>query len=293
MRAELRNTPKNNALIVAKHSGGVSMPMRNKERHARLSHSQPNFSLHGIHRTTPGIGRHYHHTPTHTLFKGSEPRGHGGSKGVYKVRIAMGGSSQRCASNDGTARDVADAQTTSVDHRADLHQRHADVYHGHYPRRWVQETKRNESAEEYLFKLKQNIVCMNLDDIKFNLKYECNGDIHEETGPVACCSKSSDIAAWTHDPAYYTRRYKPALRKRLRADVDHLLFKLIKSDVQSQSEYIKTRYLRRQNLPTPKSRQHFPTAGLTAGCGGTESTVRTWEEAQAAGRLPANYRPYI
>lgn len=290
-RASLRTSVHNNALVVAKHTGGASTTMRRKERHARPSHKEAHFSLHGVHRTTPGIGRHYHHTPTHTLFKGATPRGHGGTNGTYKVSIALGGSSQRCATNEGTDAEIALAQKASVDHRADVHRRHADVYHGHYPHRWVQETKRSASADEYLFKLQQNIVCMNHDDIKFNYHYDCSGGLRSDVGPASCCARM--LPSPTQDPAYYRRRYKPALRKRLRADDQHQLFKLIRADVRPQSEYIKTRYLRRQNLPTPKSRQHFPTAGLAAGCGGSGDTVRTWQEAQAAGQLPANYRPYV
>lgn len=277
-RASLRASAHNNRIVVPKHGGAASL--RLKERHAHLSHGGV-FTLHGVHRTTPGVGRYYNHTPTHTPFKGTEPCGHGGSGGRYVRRILLGGgAAQRGATNDGTAAEIAAAQPATLTKRADLRARYAALHHGRYPHRWVQETRRYIDAGEYTRQLTLRTACLNHDDVALRVSaYDCAGVCLKcDAGEPRCC------------PPVKIALGGPAPRRRLRADPDSPLVKLL-ADAVPQSEYIKTRYMRRVNLPTPANRQHFPTAGLAAGCGAS-SALRTWQEAVAAKALPATYRPH-
>lgn len=287
-RSSLKTSAHNR--VIAQHTNGHNPVLRAKQKHGGLSHDQPNFSLHGIHRTTIGVGRYYHHTPTHTLFKGNLPVGHGGFQGTYKVSIVQGGTPERCATNDGTPDALANAQTASLNKHADLHTRHADVYHGTYPRRWVQYTRGHMSAEEYIKKITEEAICANQENITMNPReYDCDNKCSkcERTDTPTCCEPADNSDA----ALLQTRRYRPAKRKKLRVNDTHLLFKIINAEVRPQSEYIKTRYLRKHNIPTPSNRQHYPTGGMSSACG-ISSATKTWEQAQAAGHLPADYRPF-
>tara|TARA_B100000683_G_scaffold261534_1_gene287593 strand:+ start:185 stop:1093 length:909 start_codon:yes stop_codon:yes gene_type:complete len=290
-RASLKTSSHNNALVVAKHNGGHNTVQKAKHKHCHLSHNQQHFSLHGTHRTTPGIGRHYHHTPTHTLYKGNLPKGHGGHNGQYKLSLVEGGAPQRCASNEGTDQQLANQQTTSLNRHADLHSRFAKGYHGHYPNRWVQKTIKTLDNKEYVYNLQKQVVCLNQDNIQWKLsEFDCDGKCLkcETTQTATCCHNNDD-----NDPHLFGRRTRPARQRKLRANDSHLLFKILNADVKPASEYIKTRYMRKHNLPTPANRQHWPTEGQGAtSCGGTTSFTKTWQEAQTLGQLPANYRPY-
>lgn len=280
-RSSLKTSAHNQ--IIAKHTNGNNSVLRSKHKHGGLSHGQ-SFSLHGVHRTVIGVGRYYHHTPSYTLHKDAVPRGHGGSHGTHKISIVKGGSAERCATNEGTPLQIAATQTTSLNKHSDLQTRHAALYHGTYPNRWVQHTRGHMTAEEYILKITEETACANSGSISMNPReYDCNGKCSkcETTSSTVCCDRVVDTS----------RRYRPAQRKKLRADSTHTLFKLLKNDAMPQSEYIKTRYMRKQNLPTPANRQHFPTNGMSSSCG-SSSAIKTWQEAKALGRLPADYRAY-
>ncbi len=285
-RASLQTSAHNNGLV--KQNGNGAATLRAKEKHAHPSQQQTSFTLHGVHRTTPGIGRLYHHTPTHTLFKGSLPRGHGGHHGSYKVSVCGGGAPQRCASNDDGA-----AQFASVSHHADLHARHAKGYHGHYPNRWVQKMRGHQDAQEYIFNLTKKAVCLNQDVIQWKLSdFGCDGKCLkcETTRDPTCCPPGTAAL----DPHMQQRRFRPAPQRKLRANDSNLLFKLLNAEVMPQGQYIKTRYMRKVNLPTPEDRQHWPTERLgAAGCGSSGAFAKTWQEAQAMGHLRPTYRPYV
>lgn len=290
-RASLKTSAHNR--VVAQHTNGHNPVLRAKHKHGGLSHDQKHFSLHGIHRTAIGIGRYYHHTPSYTPFKGNLPTGHGGSHGNYKVRIVQGSNPERCATNNGTPDSLANAQTASLNKHSDLQTRHADLYHGTYPRRWVQYTRGHMSAEEYIQKITEEAMCANQENITMNPReYDCDYKCAkcERTNTPGCC-EPLDTAGIAAAALLQTRRYRPAKRKKLRADDTHLLFKIINAEVRPQSEYIKTRYLRKHNIPTPSNRQHYPTGGTGSACG-ISSATKTWEQAQAAGHLPADYRPF-
>lgn len=293
-RTSLRSSAHNNGIVRPLNGGGLAT-MRSKERHAHPSHDARSFTLHGVHRTVGGVGRHYHHTPTHTPHRGATPRGHGGHGGTYKVSVTRGGAPQQCATNDAAL--AAEHQVASIGHRAGLHTRFAKGFHGHYPHRWVQKVEGHQTAEEYVLELARRSVCLNDDHLKYLAsEFDCEGGCLKcETRPPACCASSDDAATY-NDPAWYTRRRRPAPRRKLRADDDHLLVKLLHNHAaMPQSEYVRTRYMRRRNLPTPANRQHWPTEGTgAAGCGSSDraAAAKTWEEAVALGRLPADYRPY-
>lgn len=276
----LKFSTNTNQIIIPRNNNGT-VNMKRKEQHRHVSARQPQFSINGNHRTTPGIGRLHHHTPSHTLFKGNAPRGHGGFKGTYKIKINMG---ERCFSNDGTV------QTSSLNSHSSLQHMHPDVYFGTYPHRWVQHTENNKDNKHYISKLQEKAACLNEDNIKFNKNFDCLGNCIacESTITPVCCDPIDEDAL--RDSGYYLRTYKPGRQKKYKITNQRHLVKLLRADVIPQSEYVRTRYLRKSNLPTPLNRQHFPTQGYASSCG-SSSAFKTWQEAQAAGVLPADYRP--
>ena len=192
---------------------------------------------------------------------------------------------QRCATSDDGA-----AQSASVGHHADLHARHAKGYHGHYPHRWVQKMRSHQDAQEYIFNLTKKAVCLE-DTIKWKLSdFGCDGvpQVRDDArADVLLPAPRASTRTWRSAASGCAPTQ--AARQRL-----NLLFKILNAEVMPQSQYIKTRYMRKVNLPTPEERQHWPTERLgAAGCGSSGAFAKTWQEAQAMGHLPADYRPYV
>jgi hypothetical protein len=111
------------------------------------SHSRGSdgFSLNGKTRFTSGVGANLGKSVTRTPFKGTEPKGHGGGPrcrvaGIpARVNHCSGPEYPRVVANSGTCSTLQTLVKPSVQTTAAMIEaRHMGIFHGTYPRVWVQ-----------------------------------------------------------------------------------------------------------------------------------------------------------
>ena len=274
--AALRYSSSTNRRPSGGGGSGGAVPRRSL---ARPSSGAPQFTLHGTRRSTPGVGRTFA-SPTHTPMRGAEPRAHGmrGVSTPAQATKVLGG---------GRPTTSGEAAAASLTARAAEVAAHLPLHHGAYPRRWVQKLARYETAGDYTEAVAAGACRTAPAD------FSCEAAPYD-AGRASCCPP--DDAPSEYDLARAELRRAPTILRRPpkapRRDRTGRLTKNVR-EAMDQGKYVRTRYLRLREVGVhaPAALGPYPTegGGAARGCGGSAYT-RTWQEAQAAGQLPADWR---
>jgi hypothetical protein len=231
--------------------------MKRKSRLYNEPISRNGFSLNGGHRNQGWVGqtgRSYPRTP----FKGSEPVGNGGSFGKYNKSIVYAG---KCCTNDSSIVKTSTKNTsglilskitnpTSVFNSFCENGHCGPEWNGYNKVNWVKSfSPLNHSQGLHIKRVKVRSTC---NDEPRNVSENC-GDT-----------------------------YFIGTRKFTRSK----FFKNDNYGVISSGEYIDTRLLQNNNLPTPPCKQHFPVSLNKNGC---DIDVFTPEQAIDQGYLPKDW----
>ena len=237
-------------------------------------HAPNGFSLNGGYRNQGGVGQfRLIHGTNRTRFKGVEPIGNGGSGGKYTRVIYNSGT---CSANDSSI-----VKLSSKSNAGMIDTKYKWINGGRYPRRWHKDIPGGGSGgtggvgsaaacqSEYIKRLAQKAAAFKLSSV----------------GKTVC--DENNPAAGVVAPALTTNcrcvYYIGDKRKKI-------TFKPItkyQPTAMSQGEYIGKGGVYKANcLPTPANKVHFPMYMIHNGC---DVVYHTWQEAVAAGRLPANY----
>jgi hypothetical protein len=226
------------------------------------------FSLNGTLRNTSGF-RLLSGT-TRTPFRGALPRGYGTHFGQYNTSLTTN-SGSAVGINDPTVvkrSTVSDAAMRTLKYRW--------IRGGTYPRVWVKDMPTahvpRRTQSERISALSQRVARFK----PVNALVDGCG-ASTVPGPVvpgsAQCECIQRIAL--------SRGSIPSKRIRLVVKPNPAVRTV------SQGEYMAGgRIGRRECLPTPATKQHFPFTLVHNGC---DTNYMTWQEAQAAGALPAGY----
>jgi len=221
-----------------------------KHKHQR-GLSSGGFSLKGTVKNTGYIGQTNHNSSVRTIFKGTEPVGHGGCCGTYKRevlcnnRTSCGQADQRSALT--TSGYISTRITNPVVKTAD----------GECPVKWVKSFNPLEHAQ--------------------------SNYVHKVKVAAASCVVSKDDAGLKECTEGCTETYYIGTRKMTRS----VYSKAGESGAMSAGEYTDTVLYANNCLPTPPCKQPFPM--ILNNVSNCASFYLTPEEAQAAGLLPADW----
>lgn len=214
------------------------------------------FSLVGGHRNIGSVGpTNLAKSVTRTRFRGTAPMGHGSTNGVYKISVYNSGS---CCNNDPNI-----IKSSVKNNKGAIIQQYKWL-HSAYPNYWVKsDDSRPESTSQsaYIKVLSsRNSVCV---ENKVNSGIKIDDCADNEN---ICRASSYHIGGRRIYRTFYSKdlnRYP-----------------------QSCSQYTSTRYLKKNNLPTPDCLKPFP---MTLNHNGCDKNYLTPEEAIADGALPADW----
>jgi hypothetical protein len=245
----------------AKISAAASLPDASLDRRLGLG-----FSLNGTLRNSTGF-RLLGGT-TRTPFHGALPRGYGTTQGRYNTSLVSNSGSAVGINDPGVVKrsTVSDASMRALKYRW--------IRGGTYPRIWVKDmgtahVKRRTQLDR--------ILALSAKTAAFKPPNALVDGCGNSTVPVPPVPGSAQCEC--------IQRVGQSSRvlKRIRV--------VIKPNpavrTVSQGEYLAGgRIGRRECLPTPATKQHFPFTVVHNGC---DTNYFTWQQAQAAGALPAGY----
>lgn len=211
---------------------------------------QDGFSLVGGYRNQGAVGpTNLGRSVTRTPFRGNAPMGNGGCCGKYVVSVCNSGS---CCTNDPSI------IKRTVKSNAGMLDNKYRWMSGVYPNWWVQDTS-PLNASQGMFIAKLHAAAAG----------RCGQVTSNEAGVASGCSSNNGVQ-WT-------------------GGIPHCS-KLVAKDpiaAVSSSEYMGAGLMKKKCLPAPPSKKAFPFTVL--GGNNCQVSYNTWQEAQAAGALPANY----
>lgn len=214
------------------------------------------FSLVGGHRNIGSVGpTNLAKSVTRTRFRGTAPMGHGSTNGVYKISVCNSGS---CCTNDSSI-----IKSSVKNTKGAILQQYKWLHSG-YPNYWVKaDDSRPESTSQSAY---IKVISTRKSGCVIN---KVNSGIKLDACPEnenICKSSSYHIGG--------RRVYRTFYSKDLNAYP------------QSCSQYTSTRYLKKNNLPTPDCLKPFPMMLNHNGC---DKNYLTPEEAIADGALPSDW----
>lgn len=232
------------------------------------------FSLNGTLRNTSGF-RLLSGT-TRTPFKGPLPRGHGSGNGAYPLIISNTGSA--VGINDSTIvkrSNVSDATMRNLKYRW--------IHGGTYPRVWHKEI----ASAHVETRTQQSYIKMISEEGVPGARGRKGGAAFKVPGAALdACGRNAVLGL----PAAGTPECTCLRKVGTESAIKHLRIRITTKPGQivvSQGHYLTLGGVGRRNcLPTPPSKQPFPFAMPHNGC---DVNYLRWQDAQAAGRLPANF----
>ena len=247
----------------SKISVASSMPATSVERRLGLG-----FSLNGTLRNTTGF-RLLSGT-TRTPFRGELPRGYGTTQGRYNTSLV---------SNSGSAVGINDptiVKPSSVSDATMRTLRYRWIDGGTYPRIWVKDMG---TAHVVRRTQSERIKALSEKTAVFKPPNALVDKCGKSTIPTPPISGSAQCECIQR--IALSRGSIPSKRIRV----------IIKPNpavrTVSQGEYLSGgRIGRRECLPTPATKKHFPFTLVHNGC---DTNYYTWQQAQAAGALPTGY----
>lgn len=214
------------------------------------------FSLVGGHRNIGSVGQtNLAKSVSRTRFRGTAPMGHGSTNGIYKISVFNSGS---CCTNDPSI-----IKSSVKNNRgAIIHQ--YKWLHSAYPNYWVKSDDSRPEATSQSAYIKvissRNSVCV---------ENKVNSGIITDS-----CSENENICKSSSYHIGGRRIYRTFYSKELN------------TYPQSCSQYTSTRYLKKNNLPTPDCLKPFP---MTLNHNGCDKNYLTPDEAIADGALPSDW----
>jgi hypothetical protein len=208
------------------------------------------FSLVGGHRNIGVVGpTNLAKSVTRTPFRGIAPMGNGGSLGSYVVSVSNSGS---CCTND------AEIIKNTVKNTSGMIAEKYKWLNGTYPNWWVQDTSPlKHSQGAHIIKKQEETA-------------RCGVMLSTDAGTAATSCEGNKGVQWINGIPRCSRGFTK--------DVNVAV---------SSSKYMTTGLLKKRCLPAPASKQAFPfPVNNGDNC---VTTYDTWQEAQQAGLLPANY----
>ena len=228
------------------------------------------FSLNGGHRNIGQVGvTNLAKSVTRTPFRGAIPMGHGGHLGKYQVAVYNSGS---CSANDPNIIKLSTKNTK-----------------GHYfesfkypicdngncgkgsQQNWVQDMSPDNYGQELYI---HNLVAANgscvvnkNEQLLADMPYKCPATVNNLGQEVQCKAGTYHIGGKKYYQEYYTKTNG--------------------SGAMMSSDYMRSLLQKRNCLPTPPNRQHFPPNVNHDGC---DTNALTPQEAIAVGLLPADWR---
>lgn len=268
---------------------------RNNRRFAPISGRGINgFSLNGGYRNIGGIGQfRMISNTTRTPYKGAVAKGNGGKLGKYYTTTNQGGglNSGSCCTNDNQI-----IKKSSINNAGMIDTKYKWMK-GTYPNFWVQEddTESRSGTRDQSTYI-QNLTKKYGSCVFINIQSSGNCATTTETDPfIYSCGGNRNACS------YYigTKKY-----------IRMPYAKNFNQPAMSQGQYITTGGVSKNNcLPTPANKQPFPmklnhntsqpshkltnsgtktSASIGIGC---QTNYLTWQEAQSAGALPADWSP--
>jgi len=241
--------------------------------HSSLSHSSSSssslgFSLNGTLRNSTGF--RLLSSTTRTPFRGALPRGYGTTHGLYNTSLV---------SNSGSTPGINDPTIVKRSTLSDATMRalkYRWIDGGTYPRIWVKDmgTAHVElrTQSERVSKLSAKTAAFKPPNALFDKCGRSTIPPPIQPGSFQCECIQRIALSRGSIPSKRIRvivKPNPAVR------------------AVSQGEYLAGgRIGRRECLPTPPTKQHFPFTVVHNGC---DTNYFTWQQAQAAGALPAGY----
>ncbi len=233
-----------------------------KRNSRRFQHpvSAHGFSLNGGHRNIGQVGRtNLANSVTRTPFKGAYPVGHGGHNGTYVVSIYNSGS---CCTNDPSIIKLSTKNT--MGHILETF-KYPTCTNGNCGKgsqeNWVQDFRaENFSQDLYI----QNVVSKNGSCV-VNKNEKLLEDMPPRC-PQPCTAGTYHIGGKKYYQEYYTKTNG--------------------SGAMQSGEYMRSLLMKRNCLPTPPDKQHFPPNVNHDGC---DENALTPAEAIEIGLLPTNW----
>jgi hypothetical protein len=224
------------------------------------------FSLVGGHRNIGSVGpTNLAKSVTRTPFRGALPMGSGGCCGSYVVNICNSGS---CCTND------SEIIKKTVKNNSGMLMEKYKWMSGTYPNWWVKPTPDQGPVQN------QSTY---ISEVSRTVGGRCGTTFAEDAGKNSGCSylgvydinNVDNVATVCKTRIGTSRRYYTLMSKSPKCAI-------------SSSQYQQTQLQKNNCLPTPPNRQHFPMVLVHNGC---DVNYNTWQEAKAAGALPADWQP--
>lgn len=217
------------------------------------------FSLVGGHRNIGSVGpTNLAKSVTRTRFRGTQPMGHGSTNGVYKISVCNSGS---CCNNDPNI-----IKTSVKSNKGSIIHQYKWLHSG-YPNYWVKsDDARSENSHQsvYIKVLTAKHSACVVDKIDTGIIKNTGCD--ENSNKTTCRASSYYIGGKKHYRSFYSKD--------------------LNAYPQSCGQYTSTRYLKKNNLPTPDCLKPFPMSLNHNGC---DKNYLTPEEAIADGVLPSDW----
>lgn len=236
--------------------------MKRKSRLYNVPVSRNGFSLNGGHRNQGWVGQtSFGRSNARTPFKGADPIGNGGCCGQYKESIVYAGD---CCTNDSSIVKLSTKNTsgfilsrienpTSVFNSICDEKGCGPEWNGYKKVNWVKSfSPLNHSQGLYIKRVKVSSTC--------------NDQPRTDSSKEDSCGETYLIG---------TRKFTRST-----------FFKNENAGVISAGQYIDTRLLQNNDLPTPPCKQHFPVSLNKNGC---DVDVFTPEQAINQGYLPKDW----
>jgi hypothetical protein len=226
------------------------------------------FSLNGTLRNSTGF--RLLSSTTRTPFRGALPRGYGTIQGRYNTSLVSNSGSSVGINDSGVVKrsTVSDASMRALKYRW--------IRGGTYPRIWVKDmgtahVKRRTQMER--------ILALSAKTAAFKPPNALVDGCGHSTVPTPVVPGSAQCECIQR--IALSRGSIPSKRIRIVVKPNPAVRTV------SQGEYLAGgRIGRRECLPTPATKQHFPFTVVHDGC---DTNYFTWQQAQAAGALPAGY----
>jgi hypothetical protein len=244
--------------------------LKRNSRRFQVPISANGFSLNGGHRNIGQVGvTNLAKSVTRTPFRGTVPMGHGGHLGKYEVQIYNSGSC--CSVNDPNIIKLSTKNTKG------------HIFESFkYPicpggscdkgsqQNWVQNTSPDNYGQElYIHNLiaAYGSCVVNKDETLLqDMPYKCPITVNNLGQEVECSAGTYHIGGKKYYQEYYAKSNG--------------------TGAMQSSEYMRSLLQKRNCLPTPPNRQHFPPNINHDGC---DTNALTPAEAIAVGLLPADW----
>jgi hypothetical protein len=235
--------------------------MKRKSRLSNVPVSRNGFSLNGGHRNQGWVGQtSLGRANAKTPFKGAFPTGNGGCCGQYKEIVVSSGN---CCTNDPSiikrsTKNTSGLILSRIENPTSVFNPRCD---GKCGPEWNDYKKVNWVKSFDPLNHSQGLYIKNV-----KVASTCNDDPRTTSSNEESCGNTYLIG---------TRKFTRST-----------FFKNVNSGVTSAGEYIDTRLLRNNNLPTPPCKKHFPVALNKNGC---VNDALTPAEAINLGYLPKDW----